>query len=161
MTERNDVVRMKTCQAEMSNIPELLDLETACFIDYYEQHRFGASEFADYIRDDAKIIQLTRADGDLAAYVAGTVDRSGPEPVAHLDSLAVMPGFREKGIGDCLLTTFVQEARQRGCVQIVITVAVANDNGIAFFSNRGFRTIRRLVDYYDEGIDGILMRRDI
>jgi ribosomal-protein-alanine N-acetyltransferase len=144
----------------MADIPELLDLEKACFTEYYRQHRFGAYEFADYIQDEAKIVRLARVGADLAGYVAGTVDRSGPELIARLDSLAVMEEFREKGVGDHLLTVFVREVKRRGCLRILITVAAANESGIMFFSNRDFQTMRRLPDYYDEGVDGILMRRD-
>jgi len=158
MTGTSDTTRVRICPARQADVAELLHLEQVCFTDYYERHRFGDSEFRDYIQGEDKIIWLATLDGDLAAYVAGTVESSRAKPAAHMDSLAVMPRFRERGIGDCLLRAFAREVNRRGCLRILITVATANENGIVFFANRGFRRVRKLADYYDKGVDGILMR---
>lgn len=160
MEEVSDTARVRIGRAQAVDIDGLLDLEQTCFTDYYEPHRFRRAEFADYVHTERKIIYVARLDSRLAAYVAGTVKRAAAKPAVSIDSLAVMPRLRSRGIGERLLKTFVRAVRRRGGERILITVAKPNENGIRFFSHRGFQRVRRLPDYYDEGVDGILMRLD-
>ena len=147
--------------AQAADIDNLLILERACFTDYYEQHRFGPADFAAYLRSARRIMYVAKLDSQLVGYVAGAVKRSRESLLAGLDSLAVQPAFRGRGIGDRLLQAFTEEAKRRNCRRILLTVAVPNDDGMRFFSKRGFRRVRRLADHYDVGVDGIVMRSNL
>jgi len=62
-----------------------------------------------------------------------------------------------KGIGSQLLHLFIQEAKQQTCKMVMLEVAMANKEGLRFFSKRGFREIADLPEYYGRGLDGVLM----
>jgi ribosomal-protein-alanine N-acetyltransferase len=161
MTRASDATSVRIEPASRADMEDLLHLEEVCFIDYYEPHRFGPPEFADYISSERKVIYVARSGDRLAGYVAGVVEQSKGRSVASMDSLAVHPEARRKGTGERLLNAFAAEARQRGCRRVVITVATPNESAIHFFTERGFERVRRVTDYYGKGVDGILMRLDI
>lgn len=145
-------------QAKDIDIPDLICLEDKCFSTYYKKHRFNKAEFANYLRRKRAILLVARLSSLLVGYAAGSLKSTRFQLSVSLDSIAVLPMSQGKGIGDQLMQCFIKEAKRRGCKKITLVVAVANKNGIMFFSNRGFQNIRLLPAYYGKGLDGILMK---
>ena len=143
------------------DIASLVRLEKICFKKYYEEHRFGEAEFAYYMRSSLAIICVATLESAVTGYVAGLVRRSRKRLLANLDSIAVLPDARGQGICGRLLRRFTREAKEKGCVRIVITVAVDNKEGMQYFMKRGFDKIRRLRSYYGPDFDGALMVREM
>ncbi|UCE47588.1 MAG: GNAT family N-acetyltransferase [Phycisphaerales bacterium] len=77
--------------------------------------------------------------------------------IAHLDSVAVSSIERRQGIGGDLLEVFIQEAKQRACETVLLEVARAHEEGLDFFSKRGFRRTTDLPEYYGRDLDSVLM----
>jgi len=143
------------------DILDLVFLERECFDTYYREHRFNEANFVDYLHNKRAIFLVAILNSSLIGYVAGSVRTSQSQLSSWLDSIAVLRTSREKGVGDQLMQCFIEEVKRRACKRVMLEVAVANENGILFFSRRGFRKIRHLPAYYGEGLDGVLMRLDI
>ena len=143
------------------DIESLVRLEKICFKKYYEEHRFGETEFAYYMRSSRAIICVATLESVVAGYVAGLVRRSRRRLLANLDSIAVLPGERGQGICGRLLRRFMREASEEGCARVIIKVAVDNKEGMRYFMKRGFCRIRRLRSYYGRGLDGVVMVREL
>lgn len=148
-------------RARECDILDLVALEKVCFDTYYREHRFDEEDFMDYLRKKNVIFLVAILNSSLIGYVAGLVRTSRSQLSASLDSIAVLPNSRRKGDGDRLMQCFIEEAKRRACKRVTLNVAIANENGIFFFSRQGFQRIRRLPAYYGKGLDGILMKRDI
>lgn len=149
-------------QADKSDISDLVELDDECFDTYYyKKTKFGKSDFQGYLRRSNPIFLVAVRDSHLVGYVAGTVRASQALSIAHLDSIAVSSIERRHGIGSDLLQLFVQEAKRLACTIVLLEVAKANDDGLNFFSKRGFRKIADLPEYYGRDLDGVLMELNV
>jgi ribosomal-protein-alanine N-acetyltransferase len=149
-------------QADKSDIPSLVELDEECFDTYYYRTtKFNESDFQAYLFCRKSLLLIAVRDSRLVGYVAGTMRTSRFRSIAHLDSIAVLTTARDEGIGGRLLDLFVQDAKQHDCQIVLLEVAEANKQGLAFFSKRGFQTIGDLPGYYGRGLDGVLMQLSI
>jgi len=144
------------------DIDDLLVIEDECFsIYYYGQYKFGPGEFLYYLHGPKCVLFVATPNEQVVAYTAAVA--RGPRAAAalHIDSIGVLPDYRNQGIGRRLLQTLAPAARRHRCKAMVLEVATANDAGIAFFKSHGFREVRKLPNYYGQALDGILMMADL
>ena len=158
MVDQKGLKALQFRQAKESDIGDLVSLERQCFDTYYREHRFNEEDFMNYLRRKGAILLVAILNSTLIGYAAGLVKTSSSQPSATLDSIAVLPSSRKKGIGDKLMQRFLEEVKKLRCNKVTLAVAVANENGILFFTRRGFQRIRRLPAYYGKELDGILMK---
>jgi len=149
-------------QANKQDIDDLLTVEEECFdVYYYGDYKFDQSDFRHYLRDTRCIFLVAVRESHALGYIAGSIAPSRTQGIAHVDSIGVLPKTQRKGVGSQLLQRFIQEAQHRSCKLVMLEVAAANENGLAFFAKHGFRRIRKLPKYYGRGLDGELMIIDI
>jgi ribosomal protein S18 acetylase RimI-like enzyme len=149
-------------QADKSDIPYLVELDDKCFDTYYYRKiKFSKSDFHAYFRIKKPILLVATRDSCLVGYVAGAVRSSEGLSITHLDSLAVSSTERRQGLGGNLLQLFIEEAKRQACMMVVLEVAKANEDGLDFFSKRGFRNVADLSEYYGRDLDGVLMERSV
>jgi len=80
---------------------------------------------------------------------------------AHLDLLAVAPGYRRLGIGRRLLEWLEECARVGGTFNVALEVRVTNLGAQRFYRRMGYRALLRLPGYY-QGVEAALrMSRDL
>jgi ribosomal-protein-alanine N-acetyltransferase len=161
MANKNDQKKPEIRETFKADIDALVKLENLCFDTYYRNHRFTHAEFEYYVRSDDTICLAVILDSSPVGYVAGTIKRIRGRMSVSLDSIAVIADFRRKGFGSQLLSALIRDAVRRGCKRISLVVARCNEDGIGFFAERGFKKLRTIPSYYDEGIDGFLMVSDI
>jgi ribosomal protein S18 acetylase RimI-like enzyme len=106
------------------------------------------------IDDEHDLAVLVREDGQLRAGVYGWTWGDSCE----LQSLWVDPALRGNGLGLQLLTMAEEEARNRGCRQVVIFVQ--DFQPIALYERFGFRTVARIPEF-PAGSTAIWMRKPI
>ena len=149
-------------RADKSDIGDLVNLDNVCFDTYfYKKTKFRESDFQYYLCRKRSILFVTVLDSQIVGYVAGRIGTSRVRSIAHLESIAVSLAERKKGIGSRLLQLFIEEAKQQSCKMIMLEVAMANTEGLSFFSKGGFREIADLPEYYGRDIDGVLMQLNI
>lgn len=105
---------------------------------------------------------LSNAQGSLlltggAAFLLGRV--IGPE--AELLTLAVDPAARRRGQGRALVTRFLAAARAQGAETAFLEVAADNTAAIALYAATGWTEVGRRRGYYGDGIDALVLRRDL
>ena len=136
-------------KASKSDIPDLVGLDDECFDTYYyKKTKFSKSDFQAYLCCRKPIFLVAVRDSHLVGYVVGTVRATQVLSIAYLGSIAVSSVERRQGIGGNLLQLFIQEAKRRACMMVLLEVAKANEEGRDFFSKRGFRKIADLPEYY-------------
>jgi len=149
-------------QADKSDLPDLVELDDECFDTcYYRKTKFSKSDFQAYFRLRKPILLVATRDSRLVGYVSGRVRTRKGLSIAHLDSIAVSSMERRQGLGGDLLQHFIEEAKRQACMMVVLEVAKANEQGLAFFSKRGFRGIVDLPEYYGRDLDGVLMELSV
>ena len=95
--------------------------------------------------------------GYLIACLRGT--RSGGS--AELVSVAIEPEGRGKGAASALLESTLRRLARRGAGRLNLVVRVTNEPARAFYEKYGFRRVRIVHGYYQEGDDGIAMSRPV
>jgi len=76
------------------------------------------------------------------------------ERVAELESLAVVPEARGRGIGSMLLDAVDAELAARGIVDMVIGAVAQNTEAIRLYERRGFRTAWTVLTRFASQSDG-------
>jgi ribosomal-protein-alanine acetyltransferase len=80
---------------------------------------------------------------------------------AELISIAVDPGARGKGAGSALLQSTLRRLKRRPAARFGLMVRLSNAPARAFYEKYGFRKLRTVRRYYEDGEDGLLMSKDL
>jgi ribosomal-protein-alanine N-acetyltransferase len=92
--------------------------------------------------------------------VAGYVMAWGRERL-HLVNIAVAPEFRGKGLGRKLMAAAEEFGRSTGAGLLWLEVRESNRSARSFYQSLGFVSVRVKKQYYPNGEDAILMKREI
>ena len=86
---------------------------------------------------------------------------------AQLLNLSVVPDARRGGLGQVLLTQFLEDARRLGAEQVFLEVRESNVPAIALYRRAGFDAVARRESYYPASStdapreDALVMRRGL
>ncbi len=80
------------------------------------------------------------------------------EPVADVQTIAVVPEFEGRGIGSALLTRLIEEARLGGAADVLLEVRADNPRAQQLYVRFGFEQIHVRRRYYRDGVDALIMR---
>jgi|SRR5579883_618717 len=80
---------------------------------------------------------------------------------AELVSIAVDPAARGQGAGSALLESTLRRLKRRRVPRFGLMVRVSNDPARKFYEKYGFRRLRTVRGYYEDGEDGLLMSKDL
>lgn len=92
--------------------------------------------------------------------VAGYVMAWGRDRL-HLVNIAVAPEFRGKGLGWKLMAAAEEFGRSIGAGSLYLEVRESNRSARGFYQSLGFVPVRVKKQYYSNGEDAILMRREV
>lgn len=80
------------------------------------------------------------------------------EPIADVQTIAVVPEYEGKGIGSAMLTELIDEARRRGAADVLLEVRADNPRAQQLYLRFGFEQIHIRPRYYRDGTDALIMR---
>ena len=116
---------------------------------------YPGSLFLDYYRRGALFL-VAEAAGAVAGYSLAWTGAGR----AELVSIAVAPSHRRAGAGKALLEGTLRRLRRRGAGRVSLMVKTTNEAAQRFYDSFGFRRVRRVRGYYEDGSDGFLMLRE-
>ena len=137
-------------------LPE--DLESAYALDqicFEPGIAYSRSELRGFLSRVGSVALIAEEGDALAGFAIG--HRRGAK--GHIVTIDIAPGWRRRGTGKLLLTELLRRLGEGGAGQIRLEVDARNAGAIRFYEQMGFRAIRKLKGYYDEGIDGLEMVR--
>ena len=153
---RHPVVRVRRARA--TDIGILTAIEVGCFRSYYRPHRLDEDDFTRYLRKRNTIAFVAHTGTKVVGYILGVAPLMGHPSSGRLDSIAVLPAWRDRDIGHRLLTAFIRTSRQRGCTYVSLEVAAPNRSARQLFSHAAFKPRRRLPKYYNGTTDAVRLR---
>jgi ribosomal-protein-alanine N-acetyltransferase len=80
------------------------------------------------------------------------------QPIADVQTIAVLPEYEGRGIGTALLTELLTEARRRGANDVLLEVRADNPRAQQLYLRFGFEQIHVRPRYYRDGTDALIMR---
>jgi len=77
---------------------------------------------------------------------------------AEIISLAVDPGWREKGIGTILTKFLIEHFQKEGIKEVFLYVRTKNKGAVSFYQELGFKISETLESFYSNGDNAYLMK---
>ncbi|HAZ12463.1 MAG: hypothetical protein A2X86_16815 [Bdellovibrionales bacterium GWA2_49_15] len=90
-----------------------------------------------------------------AGVLLGTAPQAGD--VAHLLKVVVEPELRRQGGAKLLLEFYLVHLRLSGARSVYLEVATDNLNAISFYRKHGFKDLRVMKKFYQNGADALSM----
>ena len=82
-------------------------------------------------------------------------------PIADVQTIAVAPQARGRGLGSRLLRLVVDTADQEGAEQVLLEVRADNPRAQALYRREGFTHIHTRTRYYPDGVDALIMQKPL
>ena len=80
---------------------------------------------------------------------------------SYLKSLAILPEFQGRGLGRLALEAMQRDARENGARNLWVCVSTFNARALTFYEAFGFARIGILEGLLAEGLDEVLMRKQL
>jgi ribosomal-protein-alanine N-acetyltransferase len=127
-----------------------------------ERASFGAEAwprkyFLELYRDCRDFFVVAKVGGRVAGYAVACADKRN----AEIASLAVHPDYRRRGVADVLMRHMLRALGAAGVGRVELMVRTGNTAGAQLYRSLGFRRVRMVPRYYEDGGDGFLMARAI
>ncbi|MFM8772341.1 MAG: ribosomal protein S18-alanine N-acetyltransferase [Actinomycetota bacterium] len=125
-----------------------------------EEPVFGATAWSagqfwgELARADRAYVVIDDDEG-VAAY-AGVLIRP---PTGDIQTIAVAPRARRRGMAAAMIDHLLAMAESAGCREVLLEVRADSDDAIALYESHGFEVIARRSAYYGPGLDALIMRR--
>jgi len=137
---------------EASDSAEVYCIERECFHDPFPQRLLD-----DLMRSEHDSFFVAVEDGKIIGYAVGRA--SGKN--GHVDSVAVAPQHRRRGIGTALLSAVTHGLIEEGVEQIHLEVRKGNTAAISFYERMGFRVSSEIRRYYADGEDAWVLKQTL
>jgi [ribosomal protein S18]-alanine N-acetyltransferase len=140
-------------RAAARDLDRIGEIESASF----GREAYDRKLFAEYRRTCGALFLVAERRGKICGYLLSCLRGAA----AELISVAVAPEDRGKGAGSALLDSVLRRLRRRGAVRLHLMVRVRNRAARSLYEKYGFRRVRRVPAYYEDGADGIAMSRPV
>ncbi|WP_019178335.1 GNAT family N-acetyltransferase [Methanomassiliicoccus luminyensis] len=136
--------------AGIKDLDRVSYIESSCF----EAERYPREMLEEILAREG-FLTFIAEEGEVLGAV--TVHYAGEE--AQLVSLAVLPGFRNRGVASALLRTAEDAARDLGAREMVLQVRTLNVPAMNLYLHRGYVLAGIIRNYYGYRKDAFFMRR--
>ncbi|HLI84948.1 MAG TPA: ribosomal protein S18-alanine N-acetyltransferase [Bryobacteraceae bacterium] len=140
-------------RAGARDLPAIGKIERASF----GREAYDCKLFAHYRNKCGDLFLVAERGGKVCGYLLSCMRG----PAAELVSVAVAPEFRGKGAASALLESLLRRLVRRGATRLRLVVRGDNAAARAFYEKYGFRRLRVVPGYYEDGGDGIAMTRPV
>lgn len=123
----------------VEDLPDVVEVETASFPEPWPMHLFQAE-----LAQPSRIYQVVERNGSMCGF--GGVMLVGED--AHIVTLAIAPGERDRGAGSSLMVSLVEAAMDRGARNLTLEVRRSNDAAQHLYRKFGFEEVGLRRDYY-------------
>jgi ribosomal-protein-alanine acetyltransferase len=142
-------------RATTPDLDRVLNIERASF----GAEAYDRNLFAEFLAAPHALFLLAEHRGRAAGYIIAAVRPGGVS--AELVSIAIRPRARRLGAASLLLRSVIRRLKRRRVERLTLMVRIGNEAARAFYIRFGFRPVRRVAGYYEDGADGLAMRKDL
>ena len=100
---------------------------------------------------------MAKAGGRIAGYAVACAGQRD----AEIASIAVHPDYRRRGVAYALMRHTLGALRKGGIRRVELMVRTGNTAGARLYRSLGFRRVRTIARYYEDGGDAFLIARAI
>ena len=122
------------------DIPDIVRILNEAFAEYEWFVPTTSEAYRRRIRDLRSAVLVAEAGGKIVGFAEGRVRRMlDGSLTGYVDTVAVDPAHRGRGLGKALLARLINELRASGVTRVVLVAAPA---AIGFYARLGFRPVR-------------------
>ncbi|MEM3833256.1 MAG: ribosomal protein S18-alanine N-acetyltransferase [Thermoprotei archaeon] len=103
---------------------------------------------------------VAEKDNEIVGYLSASIEGYFNK-VCHLLSIAVLPEYRNRGIGSLLLKHLIDLIKTKGIRSIILEVKKDNEPAINVYKKFGFEIIGYRYRYYHDGSDALIMKLNL
>ena len=135
------------------------DLDDILLIEHasFGKDAYDRKLFAEYCHKCGDLFLVAENGGRICGYSLTCVRGER----AELVSIAVDPEMRRSGVASKLLKSTLRRLSRRPVTRITLMVRETNADATGFYLKFGFTKVRAAPRYYEDGGDGILMRKTL
>jgi ribosomal-protein-alanine N-acetyltransferase len=100
----------------------------------------------------------TNAQDQIVGYAAVLVVAPGVE--ADVLTVAVLPEYARQGIATHFMNELEKWSQGKEALAMMLEVGVENTSAIALYEKLGYQTITTRKNYYGQGLDAFVMRKE-
>jgi ribosomal-protein-alanine N-acetyltransferase len=134
-----------------ADLNRILDIERASFP---ARIAFSRAYFERLFQEYPEGFIVAEFKGNVVGYTIG--NNSG-----EIITIAVDPDYRKQGIGKSLADFLIKNYKKRGIQELSIHVRTNNQAGVSFWQNLGFKVEKTIKNYYSNGDDALLLKKEI
>ncbi len=148
--------------ASTADLPSILLIEHSCFP---LGVAFGPAQVRRLLRNPRAYCRVAQGAGargtssDIAGWAVGLIRRHRHSKSARLYTLAIDPDCQGQGVGRLLVEDQLAHFRAEGASRVYLEVRSDNTRAIGLYEKLGFKIVRKLPKYYEDGRDGVRMMR--
>lgn len=151
---------MRIRQAERADLVSVMRIERASFPQPWPYDAFtrylDRPSFLVAVDPTASPAVDDGSAGGVVGYVVADHVQNHGQTMGHVKDIAVHPDRRGEGIGSTLLSEVLSVLAP---VSVRLEVRASNDTARALYGRYGFRPVKRVPRYYDDGEDAVVMVR--
>lgn len=140
-----------------ADLDRIMQIEAASF----GPEAYDRKLFAYYLKRGGPLFLVLERRRRISAYMITCIRGNSTGAKADLVSVAVDPAMRQAGAASALLASTLRRLKRRGATRLHLVVRVTNHPAQALYQKYGFRRVRVLRGYYEDGGDGIAMSRPV
>ena len=149
--------QLRIRRALPKDLPRIAAIEGASF----GAEAYDCKLFAHFLRHCGGLFLVAEQNRRVCGYLITCIRVSRGSASAELVSVAVEPARRQRGAAAAMLESTLRRLGRRRVERIHLVVRTGNLPALAFYEKYGFRRLRRVPRYYEDGADGIAMTRPV
>lgn len=149
--------RISVRRFRIADLDRVLEIERTSF----GRDAYDRNLFAELFHKCGELFLVAGAGGNICGYIVTCLRGRRSPDCAELVSIAVDPPMRGKGVASSLMRNTVRRLRLRGAVRFSLMVRVSNEIALRLYERQGFRKLRRVPHYYENGEDAVLMQKPL
>jgi ribosomal-protein-alanine N-acetyltransferase len=145
----------------MSDLESVTSINRECLPENYTDFFF-----VDLHRRFPETFVVAEEDGKVVGYIMCRIEVglsnmgfSGLIKKEHVVSVAVMPSYRRKHIGEALVNRAMENMLVYNAKQCYLEVRITNTPAISMYKKLGFQVTRTIKGYYADGEDAYVMTK--
>lgn len=139
------------------DLPVLVSMERVLFADSPWSMGQFKEEFKGVPNSRYFLVATNEAD-QIVGYAAVLVVAPGVE--ADVLTVAVLPEYARQGIATHFMNELEEWSKGKQALAIMLEVGVENAGAIALYEKLGYQTIATRKNYYGQGLDAFVMRKE-
>lgn len=159
---KEKIGQFKIREFRPEDLEKVMWINKTCLPENYSPSFFMHHHYA-----HPKAFLVAEVNGKIVGYVMCRIEfglsniKFGLAKKGHVISIAVLPQYRRRGIGENLMRKAMEAMKKYGVSEFYLEVRVSNIPAINLYRKLNYKITKRIIGYYLDGEDAYVMARPV